>query len=51
VTKVYAQFDDVELQEAHYRYSPVDDDWDSCFIASSASVSEEREAEEEVKSG
>ena len=28
VTKIYAQFDDSELQEAHDRYSPVDDDWD-----------------------
>ena len=28
VTKVYTQLDDVELQEAHSRYSPVDDDVD-----------------------
>lgn len=28
VTKIYTQFDDDELQEAHDRYSPIDDDFD-----------------------
>jgi hypothetical protein len=28
VTKIYTQFDNDELQEAHDRYSPVDDDFD-----------------------
>lgn len=28
VTKIYAQFNDSELQEAHHRYSPVDEDID-----------------------
>jgi integrase/recombinase XerD len=28
VTKIYAQFNDSELQEAHHRYSPADEDID-----------------------
>ena len=29
VTKIYTQFDNDELQEAHDRYSPVDGDFDA----------------------